>query len=226
MSMHSPVLSDGTRLSRVDRWLARVERALAMVAGFLVFALILLAVASVAGRNFFNAPLPGYVDWIQQLMLGVGLFGIALAQREGGHIRMDLVVGALRGRALWVVEWVGVLLAFVFVVLLAWGSWEHFGRSFDFDRPRWSRDSSIDIDIPLWPAKLVVPVMLGLLALRLGLQLLAYGRAARERSVSPVAVPLAQDPEAKAMAEDASEDPALASARRARPPAPDPDARR
>jgi TRAP-type C4-dicarboxylate transport system permease small subunit len=201
MSQSTPVLSDETRLSRADRALMRVERALATFSGFVVFALILLAVASVVGRNVFNAPLAGYVDWIEQAMLAIGLFGIAYAQREGAHIRMDLVVGMFRGRALWVAEWVTTALALVFVLLLVWGSWAHFARSFDMDRPMWSRDSSIDIDLPLWPAKLVVPVMLAFLALRLALQLVAYGRAARNGGDLPVAVPLPADQQAQAMAE-------------------------
>jgi TRAP-type mannitol/chloroaromatic compound transport system permease small subunit len=53
-----------------------------------------------------------------------------------------------------------------------------------------SRDSSIDIGLPLWPAKLVVPLAFTLLWLRLVLQLWGYGRAFRDanavaRSPSP-----------------------------------------
>jgi len=43
------------------------------------------------------------------------------------------------------------------IVALVWGSWAHFDRSFDMTRPMWSRDSTIDIGLPLWPAKLIVP---------------------------------------------------------------------
>ena len=44
------------------------------------------------------------------------------------------------------------------MMLLVWGAWAHFCAAFDFAAPLWSRDSSIDIGIPLWPAKLLVPV--------------------------------------------------------------------
>ena len=30
--------------------------------------------------------------------------GLAFTQRDGGHIRMDIVIGKLRGRALWFAE--------------------------------------------------------------------------------------------------------------------------
>ena len=59
---------------------------------------MLLAVVSVGGRNFFNQPLPGYVDWIEQAMPLIAFMGIAYVKRDGGHIRMDILVGSLRGR--------------------------------------------------------------------------------------------------------------------------------
>jgi TRAP-type C4-dicarboxylate transport system permease small subunit len=77
---------------------------------------------------------------------------------------------------------------------LIYGSWHHFLRSFDWNMALFSRDSSIDIGLPLWPAKLIVPVAFTLLWLRLVLQLWGYGRAFREGTTSPVAVPLPEDP--------------------------------
>ena len=63
------------------------------------------------------------------------------------------------------------------MILLVWGTWAHFMRSFDFGAPWWSRDSSMDIALPLWPAKLLAPVAFGVLCLRLCLQIWAYTRA-------------------------------------------------
>ena len=53
-----------------------------------------------------------------------------------------------------------------------------------------SRDSSIDVGIPLWPSKLVVPIAFGVLVLRLLLQAWGYGRAFILGLETPVAVPL------------------------------------
>ena len=108
----------------------------------------------------------------------------AYLQRLGGHIRMDIVIGRARGRTLWVMESIGVAAMLVLSMLLTWGSWLHFKRAFDFG------DSSIDIDIPLWPAKLLVPLALSFLSARLMLQLWGYGRAAVTGEDRPVAVPL------------------------------------
>ena len=89
------------------------------------------------------------------------------------------------------------------IVALTWGAWEHFGRSFDCSKPLCSRDSSIDIGIPAWPSKLVVPIAFGVLALRLLLQIWGYGRALVLGLENPVAVPLALTIEEQAMAEAA-----------------------
>ena len=77
------------------------------------------------------------------------------------------------------------------MVLLVWGSWAHFQRSFDFAAPMWSRDSSMDIALPLWPAKLIVPVAFSLLCVRLCLQVWAYIRAMI--TGNPIAIPLIAD---------------------------------
>ncbi|ARC88747.1 TRAP transporter small permease subunit [Rhodovulum sp. MB263] len=190
MAIHAPVLEDDSPLSRLDRGLYRLERRLALLAGLTVFVLMLLAVVSVGGRHLFNQPLPGSVDWIQQGMPLIAFLGIAYTQRDGGHIRMDILVARLSGRALWAAEALTTLAMLVVMVLLVWGSFAHFQRSFDWGAPMFSRDSSIDINLPLWPAKLLAPVAFSVLCLRLGLQLWGYGRAFVLGLAAPVAVPL------------------------------------
>jgi len=163
------------------------------VGGVGVVRLMLLAVFAGGGRQFFTSPLSGYVDWIEQLMRVIAIFGVSYVRREGGHIRMDIVVAALKGRALWAAELAATLAILLVAVLLLVGSWEHFLRSFDFGQPMWSRDSSMDIGLPLWPAKLVVPVALGVLVVRLCLQIWAYSVALIQNIEKPVAVPLLAD---------------------------------
>ncbi|TCP59745.1 TRAP-type mannitol/chloroaromatic compound transport system permease small subunit [Rhodovulum bhavnagarense] len=201
MAALAPVLEDTSLLSRLDRSLYRLERVLALLSGLAVFGLMVLAVGSVGGRHLFNAPLPGYVDWIQQAMPLIAFMGIAYTQRDGGHIRMDILIGALRGRLLWAAEFVTTFAILGLMVLLVWGSWAHFQRSFDFTAPMWSRDSSFDINLPLWPAKLLAPVAFCVLCLRLALQLWGYGRAFVLNLAEPVAVPLVRSAAEMAAAE-------------------------
>ena len=136
MASSALIREDGSLLSRLDRGLFRLELGFGMIAGLSVFLLMMLAVGSVGGRQLFNQPLPGYVDWIEQFMPVIAILAVAYTQRLGGHIRMDIFVGRLRGRTLWAVELVTTVLILVLVLLLLWGSWSHFLRSFVTSPPR------------------------------------------------------------------------------------------
>lgn len=190
MAGSSAVLEDDSWLSRLDRMLLPIERAMALICGLASFSLMFLAAWSVGGRQFFGKPLLGYVDYIQLLMPIIAILAISFVQRDGTHIRMDMIVGQLRGRVLWLVELIMVVLIFVLMIALIWGSWAHFDRSFDFSAPLWSRDSTIDVGAPVWPSKLVVPIAFTVLCARLLIQIVGYGRAFVLGLEHPVAVPL------------------------------------
>ena len=190
MANSAAVLEDSSLLSRLDRALLPLERFTALLSGLAIFSLMFLAVYSVTGRKFFAAPMLGYVDYIEALMPLIAIMGVSYVARDGTHIRMDIVIGALKGRALWFFEFISVLLMLLLVIALTWGAWAHFDRSFDCSVPLCSRDSSIDVGIPTWPSKLIVPIAFAVLALRLTLQAWGYGRAFILGLENPVAVPL------------------------------------
>ena len=195
MSGSHTVLQDDSLLSRTDRVLLKLESALTLIGGIVIFLLVFLATANVLGRWFFSLPISGYIDWVEQAMAFFAFLGIAYTQRQGGHIRMDMLVGNLHGRALWLVELLSAFLMLGVTLVLIYGSYLHFLRAFEIG------DSSLDINLPTWPAKLVVPVALSILALRLLLQIWCYIRAAIEGGDSPVAVPLIETAAAVAAAE-------------------------
>jgi len=195
------VPEDDSAVSRWDRAVFRIESVLALLSGLVILGVMIVSVVNILGRKFFNLPVPGFVDWMEQAVPLIAFFGIAYCQRLGGHIRMDLVVSNLAGRALWAAELAGVLLMFLLTLCLIWGAWLHFERSFDWNSPMWSRDSTIDINLPIWPVKLVVPAMLALLAFRLGLQIWAYWRAFKERAEVAIAVPRIESAAEQAEAE-------------------------
>ena len=185
----------GRFLTHVDRVLGRVENAFNLVAGVLIFALMLLGVAQIVLRVAFDSPIFGYIDIVEVSMVGFGVLSIAFVQRVGGHVRMELLVSRLRGRALWLAEAAGVLVAALIVAVLIPYSYRHFERAYLFG------DSTIDIELATWPAKLVVPVALGLLLLRLVAQLVGYLRLTMHPRLEPVAVPISKDAAAQAREE-------------------------
>jgi TRAP-type C4-dicarboxylate transport system permease small subunit len=184
MSATATILEDDSTLSRADRLFFRLEALLNFVGGAVIFLLVFLATANVLGRWLFSLPIDGYVDWIEQAMAFIAFLGIAYTKRLGGHIRMDILVGRLHGRLLWFVELVSACLMLLVTLVLIYGSYLHFWRAYDIG------DSSLDINLPTWPAKFVVPFALTVLACRLLLQIWGYARAVREGGETPVAVPL------------------------------------
>lgn len=190
MASSKSVLENNTLFSRLDRALEPLERFFALLSGLGVFSLMFLAAYSVSGRKFFGSPMLGYVDYIEMAMPLIAFMGVSYVQRDGTHIRMDILIGQLKGRALWLFELISVLLILFLIVMLIWGSWAHFERSFDFSVPLWSRDSSIDVGLPLWPAKLIVPVAFSVFALRLMLQAMIYTRALITGDPHPAGVPM------------------------------------
>jgi len=184
------IIEDSSLLSRLDIILLKLERFCALISGLTIFSLMFLAVYSVSGRKFFNAPLAGYVDYIEAALPVIAIMGVSYVQRDGSHIRMDIFVSLLKGRALWLFELISILLILFLILYLTWGAWLHFDRSFDCSRPLCSRDSSIDIGLPTWPSKLVVPFAFTVLSFRLILQAVGYSRALIFDLKKPPAVPL------------------------------------
>lgn len=184
MSAAASVLEDSTILSRADRWFFRFESFLNLAGGVVILLLVMLATVNVLGRWAFSSPISGYVDWVEQAMAFIAFLGLAYTQRMGGHIRMDILIGQLKGRALWFTELLTTVLMLAVTLILIYGSYLHFLRAYTIG------DSSIDINLPTWPAKLAVPVALSVLALRFVLQIWGYCRALRQGGDEPVAVPL------------------------------------
>ena len=108
---------------------------------------------------------------------------------------MEMLVARLKGRWLWLTEMAGTALAAFIVGVLIPYAWRHFERAFEFG------DSTIDIELATWPAKLVVPVALSVLLVRLLVQLAGYWRLVLHPGLEPVAVPTIQDAAAQAQAE-------------------------
>ncbi len=198
MAGQATVLSDDSTLSKADNLFFKLESVLTLLGGIIIFLLVFLAVTNILGRWLFNYPVDGYIDWVEQTMAFFAFLGIAFTQRQGGHIRMDIIVGALKGRFLWFAELVSTTMMLLLTLVLIYGSYLHFYRAFSIG------DTSFDINLPTWPAKLIVPVALTVLALRLILQIWGYFRALKSGSLEPVAVPLVEDAATLAAKEAAS----------------------
>ncbi|MEP3279061.1 MAG: TRAP transporter small permease [Stappiaceae bacterium] len=174
-------------LIKFDGVLGKVENLFNLIAAASILILMFLAVIQVLGRFLFGTPVPGFIDITEQSMAVFAFMGVAYCQRVGGHIRMEIVLGKLRGKTLWIAELIGVFLIWIVVVLLTVGSWLHFMRAWNLG------DSTMDIGLVTWPSKLVISVALSLLSLRLILQIYGYWRLVRSPGAEPFGVPIIHD---------------------------------
>ena len=184
MSETSKVKTDNSKLSFIDTSFLKLEVMMSFFSGIVIFLMVTISTVNILGRWFFNAPVDGYIDWIEQSMAFFVFMGIAFTQREGAHIRMDMFISSFSGRKLWIMELISTLLILFITLILIYGTYSHFLRAYEIG------DTSIDIGLPIWPSKLIIPFSLSILAIRLLIQIYAYGRAIKNNEEFPVAVPL------------------------------------
>ncbi|MCX7361287.1 MAG: TRAP transporter small permease [Alphaproteobacteria bacterium] len=169
-------------LGLADRGLSHVEDSLNLIAALAVFFLMFVGVAQIVGRTIFDFAIYGYIDWIEQASSLFAFLGIAYAQRLGSHIGMDLTMG-WRTSLRWKIELFGTVMAWGIIAILIYASFTNFLRAYSIG------DSTMDIRLPTWPAKFMVPLALSVLLLRLSLQTCGYIRMIAHPDAVPIAVP-------------------------------------
>lgn len=170
-----------------DRLLVPFEDAANFIAATFIFLLMLLGIAQIVLRTFFNFPLTGYIDLVELSMAGMAFLGAAYTQRMGAHIRMELLLGSLKGRAHWLAEIIGALIGMGIVGVLIWYSGQHFLRAYQIG------DTTIDAEFPVWPSKLLVPVAFSFWFLRLAVQLAGAVRLFLNPDLAPEGVLIVKD---------------------------------
>ena len=195
MTLNSIQAPPARVLARLNRWLAALEDALNLCAAAAIFFLMFVGVFQIVSRSVFGTAIYGYIDYIEQASPIFALLGVAYCQRLGAHVRMDLIMRGLPKRLLWAMEGFAVVLALIIITVLIDSTFANFQRA-------WQRgDSSMDIRLPVWPSKLMVPVALSVLWLRLVLQTCDYARLVAYPNAVPIAVPVLETPEEQAKAE-------------------------
>jgi C4-dicarboxylate transporter, DctQ subunit len=189
-------MGDGTAaLAVANRWWARLEDGMNLVAAAAIFFMMFVGVFQVVGRTAFDTAIHGYIDYMEQASALFAFLGISYAQRVGAHIRMDLLLRGFSLRVLWSMELFAVLVALVVIVVLVDTTWLNFMRAYELG------DSTIDIKLPTWPTKLLVPIVLAVLTVRLTLQSLDYMRLIAHPDAVPIAVPVIETIEVQAQHE-------------------------
>ena len=177
----------GRTIDRWDRIVGAVERFTAIASGLFIFVLMLVGVAQILGRKLFNLPIFGYIDAVDMSIAVFAFLAISYCERMNSHVRMELFLGKLTGKPLWLAEVAGQVLGLFVIGVLIYFGWEHAMRAYEYG------DSTIDAQIPWWPSKMLIPFAFGLLFVRLLVNLAGYLRLLFNADAAPIAVPLIAD---------------------------------
>ena len=178
-----PMQHPTSLIVRLGGWLAKLENLLNGLGAASITLLMLLTVCQVLGRKLFNYLLFGYIDWTEQIMVMFAFSGVAYCQRVGGHIRMEVIIGHFRGRLLWFSEVIGSVVGLFIIGVMIPKSFDHFLRAWQLG------DSSMNASLPIWPAKLIIPIAFTVLWARLLLQFFEYLRLLIHPHLKPLGVP-------------------------------------
>lgn len=142
---------------RADRFGRALETAL--LVGVLG-AMILIAAAQIALRNFWNSGFDWADEALRIMVLWVTMLGAVAASREGRQVRIDALSRYLPSAA---IRWTHVLVdAFAAIVcfVLAWHSYQFVADSFA------AGDRVLAGEFPAWGVQLILPVGFALIGYR------------------------------------------------------------
>lgn len=179
--------ADDSLLGKIHVLAQPLENLANLLAALSIFALMLLGTLQIILRSVFNAPISGYIDLVTLSMASMAFLGAAYCQRLGAHIRMELLMGRLKGRLLWAFEIFGTIAGMGILAVLVWYGWEHFLRAYQLG------DTTIDAEYAVWPSKLLVPVAFALWFIRLAIQLAGSVRLFMNPALEPVGVAVILD---------------------------------
>ncbi|MEP6656179.1 MAG: TRAP transporter small permease [Betaproteobacteria bacterium] len=163
--------------------MTRLSLVAAGCAGVGLLCMAFLGVADIIGTQFLRRPIPGTVEITRGLMVFCIMLGLAQAEAEGKHIRVEVVIDLLPGRLR---RYFNVLAPISMAILfgaIAWAGWDMVRQSI----ANREYDEGL-IKLPLWPARLALAVG----ATMMVVQSLANVRRVLRRAVDqPQAQPLA-----------------------------------
>jgi TRAP-type C4-dicarboxylate transport system permease small subunit len=158
----------------MQRWLDGCERILTLVAAVATFCMMVLTTADAGGRYLFNRPLlAAYELTTNYLMIAAVFLAMPYAYRQGANIRVTFLVDRLGRRARLAVNHIVQLVSIVYCAMLVFATFQQARHVFS------TKTTFVTLDLPLWPAHLLVCIGLFLTTL---MMLIDLGEVRKGRS--------------------------------------------
>jgi TRAP-type C4-dicarboxylate transport system permease small subunit len=132
-------------------WLNGCERGLTMVAALATFSMMLLTTADAGGRYLLNRPiLAAYELTTNYLMVAVIFLAMPYAYRQGANIRVTFLVDRLGRTPRLVVNHAVQIISILYCAALVFATFQQARHVLT------TRTTFATIDLPEWPAHVVV----------------------------------------------------------------------
>lgn len=138
-----------------------VSHVFSWLSGAFTLLLLVMLVAEVVVREVVGRSLLGTIELSEVLLVLIVALGVSYAQKTGSHVSTDLVTSRFAPTTAAVIRVVGMVVAAGFLLWTAWASAERGWESFESGESRFGITS-----VPVWPARLVLPVGLALLGVQ------------------------------------------------------------
>jgi TRAP-type mannitol/chloroaromatic compound transport system permease small subunit len=139
-------------------WFGAVTRALNLAGTLLILIMAVAVNADIIGRDFFNHPLPGVLEFIGLSIVAVVFLQMANTLREDRHVSNDILVVLIKQshpRVVALLYMIFNLIGAALMALIAWFVWPLLEDA--YVRGYYSGTAEV-VEIPIWPFMAVVIV--------------------------------------------------------------------
>lgn len=144
------------------RLLDGISRALSVIAGILLAAIAVGITTDIGYRYVTNRSIPGIIEYSEVALVAIAYLAFPYAERQLAHIRVDSITGLLPWRVRVAVITIAYALVIVVIGYFAWVSGEEALHSWRIGEYRLGT-----VQVPIWPARVVIPISFLLVALQL-----------------------------------------------------------
>ncbi len=169
MSGHAPAaIVRTTSDNQIVRSIHKVSSAAGWCSALMILTAVVLTCQMIFVRFVLNGSTVWQTEIVVYLVIAATLVGLPFVQYQRGHVNVDLIPLALRGRARFGLAVLTLSLSIIITAVLLFYGYEYWHFAY---KRRWTSDTVTAV--PLWIPYLSLPVGFGLLLLQLLADLVA-----------------------------------------------------
>jgi TRAP-type C4-dicarboxylate transport system permease small subunit len=147
--------------SRTEAGLQGLSRVAAIIAAIVLAVMMLLTVADVCGRYFFNSPVKGTWEVVGLLLVCAGTWGLGYCQAQKSHISVTVLIERFSLRVQTIIRSVAYLVGLAGFSLICWRMFVMAKKYFFLPRG----NVTDTLEIPYFPFMLALSIGAGIMAL-------------------------------------------------------------